>query len=101
MLPFSVPPPSGASPWLVMLPVAVTEDTTTRYSFGLWRALRWLSLALVLIFFLAPIAYLALVSLKPQPEVLSGQLLPSRIAWEKLPHASTPLRPMLISGGRP
>jgi multiple sugar transport system permease protein len=50
----------------------------------LWR---WLGLALVLIFFLAPIAYLILVSLKPQPEVLSGRLLPTRIAWENWPNA--------------
>ncbi len=51
------------------------------------RILRWLALAVVLIFFLAPILYLALVSLKPQPEILSGQLLPSRIAWENWPNA--------------
>jgi multiple sugar transport system permease protein len=54
---------------------------------GPWRALRWLGLALVLLFFLAPIAYLILVSLKPQPEVLSGRLFPTRIAWENWPNA--------------
>jgi multiple sugar transport system permease protein len=52
-----------------------------------WRWLRWAGLALVLLFFLAPIAYLVLVSFKPQPEVLSGRLLPSRIAWENWPDA--------------
>ena len=51
------------------------------------QLLGWGVLGFVLLFFLAPIAYLALVSLKPQPEVLSGQLLPSRIAWENWPNA--------------
>jgi multiple sugar transport system permease protein len=65
---------------------ALRENTTARPS-GQWRLLRWVALGLVLLFFLAPIAYLALVSLKPQAEVLSGRLLPSRIAWENWPNA--------------
>jgi multiple sugar transport system permease protein len=65
---------------------ALRENATARPS-GQWRLLRWVALGLVLLFFLAPIAYLALVSLKPQPEVLSGRLLPSRIAWENWPNA--------------
>lgn len=65
----------------------VREEEYVGASHGVWRYLRWLALILVLIFFLAPIAYLALVSLKPQPEVLSGQFLPSRIAWENWPNA--------------
>ncbi len=63
------------------------REEIARPAAGHWRVLRWLAVGLVLIFFLAPIAYLALVSLKPQPEVLSGQLLPSRIAWENWPNA--------------
>jgi multiple sugar transport system permease protein len=62
------------------------ENATARPS-GQWRLLRWVALGLVLLFFLAPIAYLALVSPKPQPEVLSGRLLPSRFAWENWPNA--------------
>jgi multiple sugar transport system permease protein len=40
-----------------------------------------------------PVLYLALVSVKPQPEVLSGRFLPSRLAWENWPNAfrSVPL----------
>jgi len=67
--------------------IAAARIEVTRPALGLWSVLRWLALGLVLIFFLAPIAYLALISLKPQPEVLSGQLLPSRIAWENWPNA--------------
>lgn len=69
------------------VPLPYAEETPARRTTSPWRWLRWLALALVLIFFLAPIAYLVLVSLKPQPEVLSGQLLPSRIAWENWPNA--------------
>lgn len=71
------------------LPRAAAMDDTqiVGHSSGMGRVLRWLALAVVLIFFLAPILYLALVSLKPQPEILSGQLLPSRIAWENWPNA--------------
>ena len=43
---------------------------------------RRVAVGLVLLFFLFPIVYLALVSVKPQPEMLSGRLLPSRFAWE-------------------
>ena len=68
----------------------------TRRLPGLSRLLRWLALGLVLLFFLAPIAYLALVSLKPQPEVLSGQLLPSRIAWENWPNAFASVEVLLF-----
>jgi multiple sugar transport system permease protein len=60
---------------------AERKETITRLA-NPARLLGWGVLGVVLLFFLAPIAYLALVSLKPQPEVLSGQLLPSRIAWE-------------------
>jgi multiple sugar transport system permease protein len=67
--------------------LAAARDEATRPVLGLWRVLRWLALGLVVVFFLAPIAYLALISLKPQPEVLSGRLLPSRIAWENWPDA--------------
>jgi multiple sugar transport system permease protein len=67
--------------------IAAVRQEVTRPALSLWSILRWLALGLVLIFFLAPIAYLALISLKPQPEVLSGQLLPSRIAWENWPNA--------------
>jgi multiple sugar transport system permease protein len=63
---------------------------------GPWRVLRWLALALVLLFFLAPIAYLVLISLKPQPEILSGQLLPSRIAWENWPNAFASVNVLLF-----
>lgn len=48
---------------------------------------RWVGLGIALIFFLFPILYLALVSVKPQPEVLSGRFLPSRLAWENWPNA--------------
>ena len=65
---------------------ALRKETTARLP-NPARLLWWGALGLVLLFFLAPIAYLALVSLKPQPEVLSGQLLPSRIAWENWPNA--------------
>jgi multiple sugar transport system permease protein len=41
----------------------------------------------VLLFFLAPIAYLVLVSVTPQPEVLGGRIIPSRLAWENWPNA--------------
>ena len=51
------------------------------------RVWRWLGLTLVLLFFLFPILYLVAVSLKPQPEVLSGRFLPSRLAWENWPNA--------------
>lgn len=68
----------------------------TRRLPGLSRLLSWLALGLVLLFFLAPIAYLALVSLKPQPEVLSGQLLPSRIAWENWPNAFASVEVLLF-----
>jgi multiple sugar transport system permease protein len=64
----------------------VRKETTTRLP-NPAQLLGWGVLGAVLLFFLAPIAYLALVSLKPQPEVLSGQLLPSRIAWENWPNA--------------
>jgi multiple sugar transport system permease protein len=67
--------------------LAEPRSTTRKRGPHRWRLLRWAGLALVLIFFLAPIAYLVLVSLKPQPEVLSGRLLPSRIAWENWPDA--------------
>ena len=49
--------------------------------------LRLIGLTVVLAFFLFPIIYLVSVSFKPQPEVLSGQFLPSRIAWENWPDA--------------
>jgi len=48
---------------------------------------RWVGLGAALVFFLFPVLYLALVSVKPQPEVLSGRLLPSRLAWENWPNA--------------
>ncbi len=51
------------------------------------RSWRGFGLGAVLIVFLFPILYLALVSVKPQPEVLSGRLLPSRFAWENWPDA--------------
>lgn len=66
---------------------AELQEVARRRSLSPWTVLRWLAVAAVVIFFLAPIAYLALVSVKPQPEVLSGQLLPSRIAWENWPNA--------------
>lgn len=69
------------------LGAAKAESEIVGRSSGVGRILRWLALAVVLVFFLAPILYLALVSLKPQPEILSGQLLPSRIAWENWPNA--------------
>lgn len=51
------------------------------------QILRAVGLALVLAFFLFPILYLVSVSFKPQPEVLSGRFLPSRLAWENWPDA--------------
>ena len=79
-------------------PVAVTyrEEAVRPAVAGPWRVLRWLALALVLLFFLAPIAYLVLISLKPQPEILSGQLLPSRIAWENWPNAFASVNVLLF-----
>lgn len=51
------------------------------------RVVQSVLLAAVLVFFLTPIVYLTLVSFTPQPEVLSGQIIPSRIAWENWPNA--------------
>lgn len=62
------------------------EAISTRRS-RLGQVVRGLLLTLVLVFFLTPIVYLTLVSLTPQPEVLSGQIIPSRIAWENWPNA--------------
>jgi multiple sugar transport system permease protein len=53
----------------------------------LGRVVRAVLIALVLLFFLVPIVYLTLVSFTPQPEVLSGQIIPSRVAWENWPNA--------------
>lgn len=57
---------------------------------------RWLGLGVALLFFLFPIAYLAAVSVKPQPEVLSGRFLPSRLAWENWPAAFAAVEVLLF-----
>lgn len=63
------------------------EQFVAARSGRLRRVVHGLLLAAVLIFFLTPIVYLTLVSFTPQPEVLSGQIIPSRIAWENWPNA--------------
>ncbi|MCA9878554.1 MAG: carbohydrate ABC transporter permease [Thermomicrobiales bacterium] len=83
---------SASAPGLPMSTTALPatgeqqRPVTARRS-RLRRALRGLLLAAVLIFFLTPIVYLTLVSLTPQPEVLGGQIIPSRLAWENWPNA--------------
>ena len=67
-------------------PATYEEAIYTRRT-RLGKVVRGLLIALVLIFFLVPIVYLTLVSFTPQPEVLSGQIIPSRIAWENWPNA--------------
>jgi multiple sugar transport system permease protein len=67
-------------------PATYEEAISTRRSRP-GQVVRGLLIALVLIFFLVPIVYLTLVSFTPQPEVLSGQIIPSRIAWENWPNA--------------
>ncbi|MFN8662307.1 MAG: carbohydrate ABC transporter permease [Thermomicrobiales bacterium] len=68
------------------LPATYAEASYSRQG-RLGQVVRGLLIALVLIFFLVPIVYLTLVSFTPQPEVLSGQIIPSRIAWENWPNA--------------
>lgn len=69
-------------------PAAAVHDQVIASRQGrLSQVVRGLLIALVLIFFLVPIFYLTLVSFTPQPEVLSGQVIPSRVAWENWPNA--------------
>ena len=68
------------------LPATYAETSYSRQG-RLGHVVHGLLIALVLIFFLVPIVYLTLVSFTPQPEVLSGQIIPSRIAWENWPNA--------------
>src|ERR1044071_1867113 len=63
------------------------EDIVSARRGRVSQIVRVLLIALVLIFFLVPIVYLTLVSFTPQPEVLSGQIIPSRIALENWPNA--------------
>ena len=67
-------------------PASYEQVSVSRHSRA-GQVVRGLMIALVLIFFLMPIVYLTLVSFTPQPEVLSGQIIPSRIAWENWPNA--------------
>lgn len=75
------------------LPMSQSARPTTHDQVGVSRGgrlravVRGLLLAVVLLFFLTPIVYLTLVSFTPQPEVLSGQIIPSRVAWENWPNA--------------
>ena len=68
------------------LPASYDQTSSVRQS-RLSRLVRGALLAVVLVFFLTPIVYLTLVSFTPQPEVLSGQIIPSRVAWENWPNA--------------
>lgn len=53
-----------------------------------WQSLAfWAGVALVLVLLLAPIFYLASVSLKSPDDVLSGDFLPSAINWQNWPGA--------------
>ena len=72
------------------------EHIVAARSSRLRRVVHGLLLAVVLIFFLTPIVYLTLVSFTPQPEVLSGQIIPSRIAWENWPNAFDTVRVTLF-----
>ena len=77
--------------------LSTTHDQVTGARNGrLGHVVRGLLLALVLVFFLVPIVYLTLVSFTPQPEVLSGQIIPSRIAWENWPNAFDSVQVMLF-----
>ena len=76
-------------------PATHEQISVSRHSrFG--QVVRGLLIALVLIFFLVPIVYLTLVSFTPQPEVLSGQIIPSRVAWENWPNAFKSVQVMLF-----
>lgn len=63
-------------------PASVTVLATDRPGRSWTTWLRWTAITLVLGFFLFPVLYLVTVSLKPNPEILAGQFLPSRFAWE-------------------
>jgi multiple sugar transport system permease protein len=67
-------------------PAVHDQVIVSRHS-RLSQVVRGLLIALILVFFLMPIVYLTLVSFTPQPEVLSGQIVPSRVAWENWPNA--------------
>lgn len=76
--------PMSSTPAAV--PATFDQTSSVRQS-RLSRLVRGALLAVVLVFFLTPIVYLTLVSFTPQPEVLSGQIIPSRVAWENWPNA--------------
>ncbi|HEY8446031.1 MAG TPA: carbohydrate ABC transporter permease [Thermomicrobiales bacterium] len=79
---------SSAVPARALPSVAEHSATAqTRAVRALWIAGRWLLLALVIGFFLLPIAFLASTSLKTKDDVLSGNFLPATIFWQNWPDA--------------
>ncbi|MFT4039688.1 MAG: carbohydrate ABC transporter permease [Thermomicrobiales bacterium] len=88
---------SAAAPGLPMTANAATrEEPIAQRRSRAGRIVRGALLALVLVFFLTPMVYLTLVSLTPQPEVLSGQIIPSRVAWENWPNAFKSVQVLLF-----
>jgi multiple sugar transport system permease protein len=74
------------------VPRVVSRRAGQRRTSSLLQAL---ALALILVVFLFPILYLAVLTVTAQDDVLSGRLLPARLAWENWP-ATFAAQPILL-----